>query len=194
MIVLSRPSIVALLLVVAATARAADGAPSDAAPGDDAPAALANPLAAQALERLSATRERPLFSPSRRPPPPPPVARAPGPPPPPPPPPPPNVVLIGVVMDSEETRAVVRATDQILRLQIGDDVGGWKVAQIEGRKMVLSLDDRFATFTLFSGEPGAAEPSTLPSPPRADKAAATPSPQSKPPPTQAPSTRRSRNR
>jgi general secretion pathway protein N len=165
-----------------ATANAADVA------ANDTPASLDNPVAAQTLDRLSATREHPLFSPTRRPPPPPPIARVEAPPPPPPPP-PPNVVLIGVVMDSEETRAVVRATDRILRLQIGDDVGGWKVAQIDSRKLVLSLDERFATFMLFSSERNGEDPST-----RAAAAPVAPAPppqQSQPTP---PPSRRSRNR
>jgi general secretion pathway protein N len=135
---------------------------SAASLGADAPppaqessgAVLSNPLAAQLVDRLSATVDRPLFSPSRRPPapPPPPVAQAPEPPPPPPP--PPNLVLSGIVMDGEGARAVVRvgADAKTLRAQIGDDIGGWKVAQIEGRKLVLSLDGRFATFTLFNHE------------------------------------------
>ena len=37
---------------------------------------------------------------------------------------------------------------------IGDDIGGWKVVQIEGRRLVLSLDGRLATFTLFSDDNG----------------------------------------
>jgi hypothetical protein len=47
---------------------------------------------------------------------------------------------------------VVRAGAQqkLLRAQIGDDIDGWKVSQIEGRKVVLSLDGRLATFTLFN--------------------------------------------
>jgi general secretion pathway protein N len=121
----------------------------------DQPAALpVNPVAAQALDKLSTTLDHPLFSPTRRPPapPPPPVAQAP--PPPPPPPPPPNLVLFGVVMDGEGARAVVRtgADRKLLRAQIGDDIEGWKVSQIEGRKVVLSLDGRFVTFTLFSDD------------------------------------------
>jgi len=116
------------------------------------PATLSNPVAAQPLDQLSATLDRPLFSPTRHPSPPPPppsptvqvVA------PPPPPPSPPNLVLFGVVIDGEGARAVVRADNKLLRAQIGDDIDGWKVSQIEGRKMVLSLDGRFATFTLFS--------------------------------------------
>jgi hypothetical protein len=113
---------------------------------------LPNPLAAQSMEGLSATVDRPLFSPSRRAPAPPPVPAAQAPAPPPPPAPPPNVVLVGIVMDGESARAVIRAgaDKKILRARIGDDVGGWKVSQIEGRKLVLSLDDRLATFTLFN--------------------------------------------
>ncbi len=119
-------------------------------------AALANPVAAQPLDQLSTILDRPLFSPSRRPPapPPPPVVQAPAPPAPPPP--PPDLVLFGVVMDGEGARAVVRAgaDKKILRAQIGDDIEGWKVSQIEGRKVVLSLDGRFATFKLFNDDRG----------------------------------------
>jgi len=55
-------------------------------------------------------------------------------------------------MDGEGARAVVRAgaDKKILRAQIGDEIDGWKVSQIEGRKVVLSLDGRFATFKLFT--------------------------------------------
>jgi hypothetical protein len=121
---------------------------------------LPNPLAAQSMEGLSATVDRPLFSPSRRAPAPPPVPAAEVPAPPPPPTPPPNVVLVGIVMDGESARAVIRtgAEKKILRARIGDDVGGWKVAQIEGRKLVLSLDDRLATFTLFNNRDGEPRP------------------------------------
>lgn len=122
-------------------------------------AAPANPVAAQPLDQLSTILDRPLFSPSRRPPapPPPPVVQAP--PPPTPPPPPPDLVLFGVVMDGEGARAVVRAgaDKKILRAQIGDDIDGWKVSQIEGRKVVLSLDGRFATFKLFNDDRGRSE-------------------------------------
>jgi hypothetical protein len=111
---------------------------------------LASPLAGHPLDHLSATRERPLFSPSRRPPAPPPAAIIS---PPPPPAPPPNVTLFGIVMDAEEARAIVRAgpKNEMRRVRIGDDIGGWKVTQIEGRRLVLSLDSRMATFTMFSG-------------------------------------------
>ena len=58
----------------------------------EARAASKNPLAAQPLELLSDTRERPLFAPTRRPPVP-----------------PPNVVLLGVVTDENGPRVVVPA-------------------------------------------------------------------------------------
>ena len=124
-------------------------------------APLANPVAAQPLEQLRAIVDRSLFSPSRRPPAePPPVAQAPAvsalpsa---------PPNIVLLGVVMDGQNARAVVRvgADNRLLRAQMGDDIDGWKVAQIDGRKVVLaSPDGRFATYRLFTDERGGAETS-----------------------------------
>jgi general secretion pathway protein N len=144
------PADIALLLLLCWSVALGADAPAPAQ--DSSSAALPNPVAAQSLERLSATVDRPLFSPSRRPPapPPPPVARAPEPPALPPP--PPDLVLSGIVMDGEGARAVVRvgAEKKNKRAQIGDDIGGWMVSQIEGRRLVLSRDGRFATFTLFS--------------------------------------------
>lgn len=144
-----RPSAGALLLLYAvARLLVTDAAAQSQDRSDNT---LANPLAAQPLERFSATVNRPLFSASRRapaPPPPPAVEAAP----PPAPTPPPNVVLVGIVMDGDSARAIMRAgaENKTIRAQIGDDVGGWKVSQIDGRKVVLSLDDRFATFMLFN--------------------------------------------
>src|SRR5262249_38316406 len=91
--------VAAFLSAIATPAMAADPAPQPQSPQPDAQAqpagAPVSPLAAQAFDRLSATRDRPLFSPTRRPPAPPPVVEAA----PPPPPPPPNIVLLAVVMD-----------------------------------------------------------------------------------------------
>ena len=72
---------------------------------------------------------------------------------------PPNVILLGVVMDGENARAVVQvgADKRLLRAQMGDDIDGWKVAQIDGRKVVLaSQDGRFVTYRLFNDERGGA--------------------------------------
>jgi hypothetical protein len=116
-------------------------------------AVLSNPVVAQSIDSLSATRERPIFSPNRRPParpaaaPPPLVRRAD----PAPPPSPPGVVLLGVVIGVDTARAFVRSEppDKTLRVGIGDDIGGWKVSQIERHELVLSLGDRSATFKIF---------------------------------------------
>jgi hypothetical protein len=121
-----------------------------------AAAPLANPVAAQPLEQLSTMLDRPLFSPSRRrAPAPPPVVQAPAPAELPSP--PPNLVLFGVVMDGESARAIVSAgaDKRLLRAQMGDEIDGWKVAQIDGRKVVLAQDGRFATYRLFEERGGA---------------------------------------
>lgn len=115
-------------------------------------AGLANPLAAPSLDRLSATRERPLFTPSRRaPPPPPPVASAApvesaGS--------PPSISLLGVIIAVEGPRAVINdlTRNKIVRVRIGDEIDGWKVRQIDERLLVLWRDGRSASFKLFNGE------------------------------------------
>ena len=115
-----------------------------------AEAALVNPLASRPLDILSATRDRPLFAPSRRPPPPPsaPVVRAieaaPAA--------PPGVVLLGIVTEANGARALVRtaASDKVVRAQLGDEIGGWRVTEIEARRLVLSNDDRSVSFSLFA--------------------------------------------
>jgi hypothetical protein len=140
---------IVMVLLASAPAFAEDGVSQAHVENSAAPA---SPLAAEPLDRLSATRERPLFSPTRRPPPPPPVVVH-APEPPPPPPPPPSVMLFGVVTDGDEARAIVRtgpATD-VMRVRIGDDIAGWKVSQIDGQRIILMLDDRVATFTMFAG-------------------------------------------
>lgn len=116
--------------------------------------ALANPLAREPLAGYSATRERPLFAPSRRPPPPPVVARQ-EPEPPPPPPEPPNVTLLGVVSDESGPRALVRPgpMDKVRGVRIGDEIGGWTIAAIEATRIVLALEARAKTVALFESRP-----------------------------------------
>ncbi|HEY2532113.1 MAG TPA: hypothetical protein VGJ20_30005 [Xanthobacteraceae bacterium] len=112
--------------------------------------AAANPLAALSLDHLRATRDRPLFAPTRRPPPVVAVARqvvkpvitvA-----------PPDVVLVGIVTDQEGARAVVRSnkSGKLIRAQSGDEIEGWKVTLIEPRRLVLSHDDRSVDLALFA--------------------------------------------
>src|SRR6516165_5471219 len=141
---LSWPSISVLVLGFASILPTSANAQSQ----DQRAGILGNPLQALSLDRLSAARDRPLFSPDRRPPAPPPapVAAAP-----PAPAPPPDVTLLGIVVDGERARAIVRSGGaKIERVQIGDHIGGWEVSQIEERRLLLSLNDRSATFTLFN--------------------------------------------
>jgi general secretion pathway protein N len=72
------------------------------------------------------------------------------------------VALFGIVMDGDEAHAVIRAgaVDKIVRVRVGDDIGGWKVAQIDERRLILSLDDRIATFMMFSGNSANGAPRT----------------------------------
>jgi hypothetical protein len=161
-------SLAALLALTPAFVAAADVAPQGDA---QQPAAPAAPLAIQPLDGLRALRERPLFSPTRRPPPPPPVAER-RPEPPSPPPPPPNIALYAVVVDGNEARAVVRTAPgaDVIRVHPGDDIGGWTVARIETQRLVLSLDGRLATFTMFAGNSRGDVPAAGPSPPSPDQA------------------------
>jgi hypothetical protein len=113
------------------------------------PTVLDNPLAGLSLDRLAATRERPLFSPSRRAPSPPvvfvrpPAIQPPAP--------PPNLELYGTIINADDALAIVfsSSTNQTTRVHVGDEIGGWKVDNIDERKLVLSLDKRIAVFTIF---------------------------------------------
>jgi general secretion pathway protein N len=102
-----------------------------------------NPLWAVPLSRLSATRERPLFAPTRRAPPPA-VAAAPPPAAPPPPPAPPKpaepdrpqLSLVGTVSGEDEGIAVVvdAATKAVLRLKTGESHKGWTLRAVLRRE------------------------------------------------------------
>jgi hypothetical protein len=118
-----------------------------------APAALQNPLAVHSLDEFTATRERPLFAPDRRPPAPPPVVRV-DPQPVDPKPVPPSLVLLGVLLDAGQPSAVVRGapSEKTVRVRVGDELDGWKIAQIAERQLVLARDDRSVTFTMFDGK------------------------------------------
>jgi hypothetical protein len=125
----------------------------DAAIDIEMPAVSDNPVAEVPLDRLSDTRNRPLFSRSRRPlapaaiaarvePQPLPLQ------------PPPGVALFGVVVGPQGARAYIAtgAADRIIGVRLGDDVSGWTVTAITQSNLVLSRAERSATFTLFSPE------------------------------------------
>jgi general secretion pathway protein N len=132
------------------------------APAEPVPSDL-NPLAA-ILPPLRAARERPLFSPSRRPPRPAPalavqvVAPVAAPPPP-----APALRLIGIVQDAENAAGIVRrGTGQSQVLRAGDPVDGWSVAEIGPEHLTLRLGDQVQTYRLFAATPPGPRPRPTP--------------------------------
>jgi len=114
----------------------------------------ANPLWAIPLATLSSTRERPVFSPSRRPPPPP-VAVTVAKPPPPPPEPRraerPQLSLVGtIVSDDDQSFGIFvdQATNASLRLKIGEDHLGWKLRSVQGREATFERDQQITILSL----------------------------------------------
>jgi general secretion pathway protein N len=112
----------------------------------------ANPLWGIPLTQLSGTRDRPIFSPSRRPPPAavaaePAVVR---------PPPrkkeiePPQLALVGTIASGAEGFGIFidQSTKAALRLKVGEDFQGWKLLTIRGREVAMSKDGRSAVLTL----------------------------------------------
>jgi hypothetical protein len=108
-------------------------------------ASAGNPLWELPLERLTVTRERPIFSPSRRPPPPPqtyvaPVAiRQPAKPPEPE---RPDMSLVGTVIGTDVQIGVFleKATNKVVRLRVGDEHQGWVLRLVKAREVTLVKD------------------------------------------------------
>ena len=114
-----------------------------------------NPLWAVPLSSLTVTRERPIFSASRRPPAPPvvvaPVVRAQPPPPPPRPREPerPRLSLVGTVGGEQGIAVFVDQTTQaIIRLRTGEGHDGWVLRDVGGREVTLQNDRDTAVLTL----------------------------------------------
>jgi len=126
--------------------------------GDDYTGAISqspggNPLWAVPLNELSATRERPIFSPSRRPPAPavatvpyvpsPPLAKPAAPE-------RPQLSLVGTIAGGKEGFGIFfdRLANTVLRLKTGDQHKGWILREVRGREAVLEKGDKTATFSL----------------------------------------------
>jgi general secretion pathway protein N len=116
----------------------------------------ANPLWGIPLTQLSGTRDRPIFSPSRRPPPavsaepvqvrpPPPRKKQVE---------PPLLSLVGTIASEDESYGIFldQATKMAIRLKLGDDYQGWKLRTIQGREVTIEKDQQGAVLTL--PEPG----------------------------------------
>jgi len=131
-------------------------APPPPAPAAERPLS-ANPLWAIPLAALSSTRDRPIFSATRRPPAPavapaaaPKVAAAPK---------PrererPQLNLVGTIAGGDEGFGIFldQSTKAALRLKVGEDYQGWKLRSVQGREATLEKDQQ--VFTLELPQPG----------------------------------------
>ncbi len=146
----------------------ADAGSEAAAPHETAPSPpqrAGNPLWAIPMRKLSATRERPLFSPSRRPPTPV-IAAAPTPAaviaPPPPEPENPPLVLVGTIIGEKEKIAIFinLTSNETKRVHEGEAEAGWILRSVELRTTVLERNNRSVTLDLpkRDGEPSQGSP------------------------------------
>jgi hypothetical protein len=137
----------------------------------ETPPLSAKPLWAIPLSALSATRNRPLFTPSRRPPAPivanapAPVAARPPPTPAPAAPERPNLVLVGTVAGENDSLAVFidNATRNAVRLRAGEGHSGWVLQSVDRRTATLQKGSQ--TETLELPKPGVAAQGAAPPPP-----------------------------
>jgi general secretion pathway protein N len=117
------------------------------------PVLSGNPLWATPLSLLTATRERPIFSLSRRPPVPLVAAPPPVEPAKPPPLPPvaerPPLSLLGTVVSETDSIAVFNntTTSNVVRLRVGEIHAGWILRSVIGREATLQKDSEMAILT-----------------------------------------------
>jgi general secretion pathway protein N len=131
-----------------------------APPGAPARTPSANPLWALPLSQLPVTRDRPIFSPSRRPPPP---AIAAEPVPAEPPPrkkeaEPPQLSLVGTIASDDGGFGIFldQSTNAALRLKIGENHQGWQLRAIRSREVTMEKGDLEAVLAL--PQPGGGQP------------------------------------
>jgi general secretion pathway protein N len=140
-----------------------------------------NPLWAIPLRVLTATRERPLFSPSRRPPAPAVVAAPPPPRPAPTKPPEPDhplLTIVGTIVSETDSIGVFidQATNDVIRLHTGQDHDGWTLRAVQRRETIFEKDSRKATLAL----PTATQPTGSPAGPNPPMQTAAPVPAAAP--------------
>lgn len=142
-------------------------AAAPAKPAEPERAKSANPLWAIPLATLTTTRDRPIFSPSRRPPPPAvapaPVAAAP-----PPRPKPvkverPQLALVGTIAGPEQSFGIFvdQTTKAALRLKIGEEYQGWRLRDVAAREVTLVHDEETTVLSLPPPDASAAQPVTM---------------------------------
>ncbi|GLK80170.1 hypothetical protein [Methylopila turkensis] len=121
-----------------------------------------NPLQSLGAASLTGFRDRPLFTPSRRPPPAPVADEAPAPleeaaAPEPPPAVQPSLRLTGVIEGPDESVAVIEelGSKQVSQLRLGDMLDGWLVTAIDPAALRLTLGEREEEYRLFDPKPDA---------------------------------------
>jgi general secretion pathway protein N len=111
-----------------------------------------NPLWGTPMSALSVTRDRPIFSASRRPPAPPappmPVAEAPLPPPAAPEQPP--LTLVGTAIGKPQNVALIlnQTTRTLVRLHVGEEAAGWCLRSVDSRTMIIEKNSQLVTLSL----------------------------------------------
>jgi general secretion pathway protein N len=135
---------------------AAQSNPAAAVPGGAGksaePPGQGNPLWKVPLSSLSATRERPIFSPSRRPPPVtalstaasrPQTVAAPN---------RPQLSLVGAIAGKDEGIAIFldETTKSVVRLRIGESHSGWSLRTVKAREVILQKDRQTIVFAIPS--------------------------------------------
>jgi len=113
----------------------------------------ANPLWAIPLAQIPITRDRPIFSPSRRPPPAavtpaeiPKVVAVPKPREPE----RPQLTLVGTAASDDEGFGIFldQSTKAVFRLKVGEDYQGWRLRSVQGREATLEKDQRVVPLAL----------------------------------------------
>jgi general secretion pathway protein N len=133
---------------------------------------VANPVLALPISQLSMTRDRPIFSPSRRPPTPPglPVIAKPVEPAKPMQPETPPFILVGTVAGEDSGIAVFveQSGENSVRLRLNESHQGWTLQSIQGREVTLLKDHKSSVLALAppGGNAEPARPTAALEPPR----------------------------
>lgn len=127
-----------------------------------------NPLWGVPIDQLAATRERPLFTASRRPPSPPAAPKPPADAPPPPPAEPerPHLTLLGTVTGEPHKVAVVQdqTTKSLVCLHVGEAVLGWFLRSIDTRSVTVEKNGEAVTVALPAPGSAPAKPAAVSEP------------------------------
>jgi hypothetical protein len=175
---LRRAALFAVAIAAAGTAARAEapapsaGAASSAVPSSGGEKAwpAGNPIAGIPLAALTQTRDRPLFSASRRPPA---VVEAAAPPSPPAPAPveaprpqAPQFELVGTIINPTSAIALVRSpsSDSVSKLRVGEETDGWRVQSVAPRSIVVESGAQTVTLGFPAPPPDNATGDQQPAP------------------------------